>query len=213
MGAVRTVVSLHERGLEDLARGPTFHGLFPEPIRTWTVPEALPRAYVVGRARAIEGPASIHALVEPGFDPASEVILSGEGAEAAAAAAAGASGVVRIGELRGDRMRLEAELAAPGLVVAVDAWDPGWRAWVDGRPAPLLRANGAFRAVAVPQGRHVVEMRYRPWPVVVGLGLSAVGLAALVGGALLRRRLTPASSTSSAGSPSESASGAGSPPA
>ena len=215
MGAVRNVVSLHERGLEDLVRGPTFHGLFPEPIRTWGVPGALPRAYVVGRARAIEGPAAIQALVEPGFEPASEVILSGDGAAAAAAAAAGGTGTVRIGELFGDRVRLEADADRPAVMVLVDAWDPGWRAWIDGRPTQVLRANGAFRAVALPAGRHVIEMRYRPWPVLAGLSLSAVGLVALVVGAgvLVRRRLTPASSTSSAGSPRASASGGGSPSA
>jgi hypothetical protein len=215
MGAVRNVVSLHERGLEDLVRGPTFHGLFPEPIRTWGVPGALPRAYVVGRARAIEGPAAIQALVEPGFEPASEVILSEEGAPAAAEASVGGTGTVRIAELFGDRVRLETEAEKPGVVVLVDAWDPGWRAWVDGRPTVVLRANGAFRAVAVAAGRHVIEMRYRPWPVLAGLCLSAAGLFTLVIGAggLVRRRLTPASSTSSAGSPRGSASGAGSPSA
>jgi hypothetical protein len=206
MGAVRTVVSLHEHGFEDLRRGPTFHSLFPEPVRTWAVPGAQPRAYAAGRARAIEGPAAIQALLDPGFDPASEVILSGEGAASAAAAAAGGKGKVRIGELVGDRMRLEVELDAPGMVVAVDAWDPGWRAWVDGRPAPVLRANGAFRAVLVPAGRHVVEMRYRPRPVLVGLALSALGLLALVVGVLVGRRVSPASSTSSAGSRPASAS-------
>jgi hypothetical protein len=202
MGAVRNVVSLHERGLEDLVRGPTFHGLFPEPIRTWGVPGALPRAYVVGRARAIEGAAAIQALVEPAFEPASEVILSGEGAAAAAEASAGGTGAVQIAELFGDRVRLEAAADAPGIVVLVDAWDPGWRAWIDGRPTQVLRANGAFRGVAVPAGRHVIEMRYRPWPVLAGLSLSAAGLLTLIVGAgrLVPRRLTPASSTSSAGS-------------
>jgi hypothetical protein len=212
MGAVRNVVSLHERGLEDLVRGPTFHGLFPEPIRTWGVPGALPRAYLVGRARAVEGPAAIQALVEPGFEPASEVILSGEGAPAAASAAQGGTGTVRIAELFGDRVRLEADADTPGVLVLVDAWDPGWRAWIDGRPAQVLRANSSFRAVSMPAGRHMVEMRYRPWPILAGLSVSAVGLVALVIGAgcLLLRRLTPVSSTSSAGSRRASACGGGS---
>jgi hypothetical protein len=184
MGAVRTVISLHTRGLEDLVPGPTFASLFPEPVRTWGVPGARPRAYVVGRARAIEGPAAIQALVEPGFDPASEAILSGEGAPGAASSARGGKGTVRIAELRADRERLEADLDGPGIVVTVDAWDPGWRAWVDGRSTRVLRANGAFRAVPVPAGRHVVEMRYRPWPVAVGVSLSGLALMVLLAGAV-----------------------------
>ena len=38
----------------------------------------------------------------------------------------------------------------------------GWKAFIDGEPAPLLRANFLFRAVSVPPGSHVVEMRFEP---------------------------------------------------
>ena len=70
-----------------------------------------------------------------------------------------------------------------------DAWDHGWRAWVDGAPAPVLVANVAFRAVAVAAGRHVVEMRYRPRAALVGLALSGLSLLALaVVAALVRLR-------------------------
>jgi uncharacterized membrane protein YfhO len=39
---------------------------------------------------------------------------------------------------------------------------PGWTGTVDGRPAPVLPANLAFRAVALEPGRHVVEFCYEP---------------------------------------------------
>jgi uncharacterized membrane protein YfhO len=42
----------------------------------------------------------------------------------------------------------------------------------------VRRANLAFRAVAVPAGRHVVEMRYRPATVPTGVVVSAVTLLA-----------------------------------
>ena len=45
--------------------------------------------------------------------------------------------------------------------MAVEGYEPGWTARVDGQEAPLLRANALFRAVAVPKGAHRVEMRYR----------------------------------------------------
>ena len=78
------------------------------------------------------------------------------------------------------RVQLEAELNADGYVVLVNGHDPGWRARLDGRPAPLLRANVAFRAVAVPAGRHAVEMVYRPTAALTGLALSGLTLVALV---------------------------------
>jgi uncharacterized membrane protein YfhO len=70
----------------------------------------------------------------------------------------------------------------------VDAYAPGWKAWVDGRPAPLLPANTSFRAVAVPAGRNEVEMRYRPPEVMVGAVVSALALLAFA--LVLRRRCT-----------------------
>jgi len=191
LGAVRSVVALDPLGFADLVPGPSFSSLFPERILTFRVPGALARARIVGRARSLEGREALTALFDPAIDPSAEVILSGAGAREAAAAARGGAGSARIAELRGDRVRLEAELDAPGLVVLADAWDPGWRAWVDGRPTPVLQANVAFRAVALPAGPHVVELRYRPPVALAGLaitGLSALGVLGLAAAAALRGR-------------------------
>jgi len=49
---------------------------------------------------------------------------------------------------------------------------------VDGQPADLLRANVAFRAIAVPAGRHHIEMRYRPVTLPWSLVITGVALAA-----------------------------------
>ncbi|TMB24176.1 MAG: YfhO family protein, partial [Deltaproteobacteria bacterium] len=58
---------------------------------------------------------------------------------------------------------------------------PGWRAYVDGQPATLHRANLAFRAVAVPAGQHTVAFRYEPRSVRVGLVLTALAGCVIVG--------------------------------
>jgi uncharacterized membrane protein YfhO len=49
---------------------------------------------------------------------------------------------------------------------------------VDGRPAIIEKAYGAFRGVVVEAGNHTVEMRYRPWSVFIGGAMT--GAAALV---------------------------------
>ena len=49
-----------------------------------------------------------------------------------------------------------------GWVVLNDLWHPWWFAEVDGRPAPVLRANVLFRAVAVAPGAHALAFRFRP---------------------------------------------------
>jgi len=64
----------------------------------------------------------------------------------------------------------------PGYAVLADAYAPGWRATLDDRPVPILRADGLFRAVALPAGEHTVVMEYRPAEVVAGLVLGFVGV-------------------------------------
>jgi hypothetical protein len=55
-------------------------------------------------------------------------------------------------------------------LVYLDNADPGWRAFVDGAPAPLYVANLAFKAVKLPPGAHEVRLTY------VGKGRNALYL-------------------------------------
>jgi hypothetical protein len=61
-----------------------------------------------------------------------------------------------------DRLSIEATLNSPGYVVIADSYHPGWRAWLDGRPATIHPANLLFQAVYVPAGDHSLELRYEP---------------------------------------------------
>jgi hypothetical protein len=192
IGAVTHVIALHRVAgalLTPVARIPSF---FPDPVLVEAVPEPLPRAYAVGGVRVADGIHGLMALIDPAFDPRREIVLP-EGRPAAAPE--GFRGQARVVRESADRVRLDAELSADGYVVLVDGHDPGWRARVDGRTAPLLRANVAFRAVAVPAGRHAVEMVYRPTVAIAGLVVSGITLAALVvafAAPFVRRRLGPA---------------------
>jgi hypothetical protein len=58
------------------------------------------------------------------------------------------------------RVDVEVEAAEPSLVVVAQTWYHTWRAYVAGKPAPLLRANLAFQAVQVPAGRHRIRLAY-----------------------------------------------------
>jgi len=73
--------------------------------------------------------------------------------------------------------RYEVEAPCRGLVVFAENHDPGWRARVDGRETPHVRADYAFTAVAVARGRHVIERTYFPprlWAGAVGTLLTMV---------------------------------------
>jgi hypothetical protein len=148
------------------------------------VPDPLPGAYVARGERGGADPeAVLRVLLDPGFDPKSDVVLAD--ARGAPAPASGPD-EVRVVSRRVDTLEMEVRLGAPGVLVALEAFDPGWRATVDGTAEPVLRANGLFRAVRLREGRHRVRFTYGPRSAAVGAALSALGLAA-AGTALGRR--------------------------
>ena len=185
VGAVSYVIAHHTEGLEGLPVVAALGNAIEGRTLAFAVPDPLPRAYAVGGVRVADGVPGVAALIDPGFDPEGEVVLP-EGA--VSPPPPGFRGRVRFEWLTPDRARVVADLSHPGHVVMVDAFDPGWRASVDGVEAPVLRANVAFRAVAVPAGQHVVDLVYRPPAVARGLLASAGALAGALALAWLTRR-------------------------
>ncbi len=60
-----------------------------------------------------------------------------------------------------NRLSLEAEASRDSLLVISQTWYPSWVASVDGRPTPLLKADGgALTALRLPAGKHRIELRY-----------------------------------------------------
>jgi hypothetical protein len=110
------------------------------------------------RVYALRDPLPLRAVTEPARG---RVTLTAEGADA---------------------LRMEVEADRPATVVVRDAYAAGWRAWVDGVGTPISRADGRHRAVAVPAGRSVVELRYRPPRLIAGLviTLTSAAIAALL---------------------------------
>ncbi len=152
------------------------------PVAAWRVAGAVPRAFVPRGALAVPGRDEAVSHLAAFEAPTVTVAVEGD---LPAALPARVRGAVGIEAYRPDEVELAAEMETSGLVVLNDAWDPAWRASVDGVDAPVLRVNGFVRGVAVPAGRHRVEFLYRPASVRVGAWISA--LATAVAAALLAR--------------------------
>jgi hypothetical protein len=73
----------------------------------------------------------------------------------------------------------------PAMIHVTEAHHPWWRARVDGRPAPLVRAQRSFMAVPIGPGRHRIDLRFAP-PLLVRLadGVTAVAWGLLAAGAI-----------------------------
>ncbi len=80
-------------------------------------------------------------------------------------------------------------MGEPAFLILSHTYDRRWRAWGNGRPVPILRADHALRGVPLGPRRHVVEFRYgQPafWLALAITGGTALALAA--GGVLGWRR-------------------------
>ncbi|HUE29549.1 MAG TPA: YfhO family protein, partial [Verrucomicrobiae bacterium] len=166
-------------------RGFTFDVWLPDEGPAWRNPSALPRAFVVHDARAAATPEEAHAAVtDPAFRPGEEAVV-----EAPLPALAPPVGKERVALVvdEPERVTVAAEVTAPALLVLTDSFFPGWEARVDGTRTPILRADYAFRGVALGAGEHRVEFRYRPWSFYGGVFLAAGAFVVALGAALRRR--------------------------
>jgi hypothetical protein len=163
-------------------------------VRLFAVPDALPEQFTVGRAHGAATPEDVVALLlRPDVDLRRSVVLTGAAPAAPASDEAGDASVI---DATPTRRVLRAERGTPGWLVVLQTDYPGWQATVNGQPAPLVRANGAFVAVPVPAGVSEVTLTYDPLSVRLGLLLSGVAVVGIIGAAahLLwqRRRRAPA---------------------
>jgi hypothetical protein len=144
------------------------------PLRVLRNELLLPRARVAGRVVVVDGLEGLARLASASppelFRTTATVtrrelalrgVAEAELPRRGGTAPAGRARVVRDG---GHLLVVEAEAPRGGLLVVADAWLREWRATVGGRPAPILRVDGAFRGVLLDPGRHEVVMRYVPAP-------------------------------------------------
>ncbi|NNG36255.1 hypothetical protein [Nakamurella aerolata] len=154
----------------------------------WQRLTALPRIRWAADTEVIADPQQrLQRLASPQLSR-STVVLSAPGP-----AAAGRPAEVTVTLDSDDRMINKVRAKGAGYLVVADPLDPeDWEARVDGTIVPLVRADHAFVAVAVPAGEHTVEIRFVGRNSTLGLAISGsavlVLLAAGVTGWVLRRR-------------------------
>lgn len=135
-------------------------------------PRALPRVVLATQAVAADFAGLLKSGEWPGLDYRRQVLLAPENIPPATGAADSAAKAAIVSYRNGEII-VETEAAQAGWLVLNDVWQAWWFARVDGAPAPVLRANVLFRAVAVPPGKHRVAFTFEP---LRGLWRQAWGL-------------------------------------
>lgn len=147
-------------------------------------PDPDPRAYV---AHAVEAVPDIHAAVarlRAGQDRHHATIV-GPASQAPETSEPWPYARAEIVGFEPERVEIDVDSAAPGMLVVAEAWYPGWRAEVNGREAGCRPVNAWMRGVEVPAGRSRVVLTFRSsylgYGAAISLAALAVSLAALRG--------------------------------
>lgn len=148
-------------------------------LNVYRVRFSLPRAWAVSDVRVIADEAESLAIVlSPDIHPGDVAIV------ATAPELPISPGVPRPDVLIVDdspqHVTIQVRAEGNALLVVADAWHPAWQATIDGTSTPVIRANHAFRAIAIPPGDHVVEMSYRPRSLYAGAIVSAATALSLI---------------------------------
>jgi hypothetical protein len=73
------------------------------------------------------------------------------------------------------------DLASSGeyILVTSEIAYPGWRVWVDGKPAQILTVDGLLRGVRIQGGAHQIVFSFLPFSLIAGLALWVCGMILL----------------------------------
>ncbi|HKQ40616.1 MAG TPA: hypothetical protein VJ063_21275 [Verrucomicrobiae bacterium] len=138
---------------------------------------ALPRAKLYSQWQTgASDEQTLQQLASPEFNPEQTVLISG----AAPAPAQGQPGTVEYASYAPKRITLRAKSEAPAMLLLNDRYDPDWKVTIDGKSAPLLRANFIMRGVHVPAGEHTIEFRFAPKVTGMYVTLFAIGYGVLL---------------------------------
>ena len=94
-----------------------------------------------------------------------------------------------------DVLTYQSQSTADGTVVFSEIYYPyGWKAYIDGKPAEIFRANYLLRAMNIPAGQHEIRMEFRPDSVRKGNAIASIFIVmmyaivlGLIAGTLIKR--------------------------
>jgi hypothetical protein len=160
---------------------PNFHLVFQnEKHRVYQNDKALPRSFIAHDAQVVtDRDEALRLMASRDFNVAKTALVD-ESVPLLRSSASVDSPVPKFVERSLNRVLLEANLNAPGLLVLADVFYPGWKCFVDGKENKIYRTDYVLRSVFVPAGKHTVEFKYDPWSFKIGAIISLSTLIALL---------------------------------
>jgi hypothetical protein len=92
----------------------------------------------------------------------------------------GGTGSVTVLAVNNGRLALDVTATSAGILMVSELHHPGWRASINKKAAPVVRADYALIGVPVPAGRHQVILTFEPRSLWLGAAISLAGSVVVV---------------------------------
>ena len=139
-----------------------------------------PDAYLVGATQAETHAQAIATLTgSMPFGLSTAAIVEGPCQACSALTSPGGAGAVQNEQWNQNSIDLQIDATKPAMLVASEAWFPGWTAKIDGQSAPVVRTDGLVLGVPVPAGAHEVVLDYHAPGALGGAAISTLALFGL----------------------------------
>jgi hypothetical protein len=103
------------------------------------------------------------------------------------------SATITLDSYKPNNLKYTSTNSKEGLAIFSEMYyEKGWKALVDGKETPIMRADYALRAIVVPAGKHSIEFKFDPQVVKTGSTIALVSsigmLFLLIGGIYFERK-------------------------
>jgi hypothetical protein len=144
----------------------------------------LPRAWLAPEARVLDEGATLQVirtgLMPDGskWDPLRTALVESE--PASTLKGSRQEGRAEVIRYEPNQVNLQTHSSGNSILVLSENDYPGWRVYIDGESAEVLRVNYAQRGVLIPGGDHQISFVYRPWSVMGGFLVSLLTAMGLI---------------------------------
>ncbi|WP_207515584.1 YfhO family protein [Longitalea luteola] len=137
-------------------------------------PNALGNVWFVKNVQYVDGPVKeMQALNN--FNPAETAIVDNSYKSMLSGAVPADSGAsIKQVAFDFENIKYESNSNAPHVAVFSEIFYKEWKAYIDGKPAPIAKANYVLRALLIPAGKHNIEFKFEPTTFRTGYTLSAI---------------------------------------
>ncbi len=115
----------------------------------------------------------------PNFDPTSEILLEDGSISNLQIDGTENPAVIELISYLPNKVTFSTNSTGNQILFLSDTYYPGWQADIDGIKTDIVKANYAFRAIAVPKGSHTINFIYLPFSFTSGVYLSLTSLAVI----------------------------------